>query len=114
VPPRVEPRVAPQQLAPLPDTRNRESTPPSSILPQSPSIAPGVQEQLKGNTRAFQALVYRVQVALFALGYYNSAIDGLVGRQTKAAIALYQQDHGLQVSGRIDDELLDALNITLD
>jgi His-Xaa-Ser repeat protein HxsA len=73
-----------------------------------------VQERLRGNTRAFQALVYRVQVALFALGYYNGAIDGLIGPQTRAAISLYQRNHGLQVTGTIDDELLDALNITLD
>jgi His-Xaa-Ser repeat protein HxsA len=73
-----------------------------------------VQERLRGSTRAFQALVYRVQVALFALGYYNGVIDGLIGPQTKAAISLYQRNYGLKVTGTIDDELLDALKITLD
>jgi His-Xaa-Ser repeat protein HxsA len=110
-PPAEEPRVTP---LPPGDTRNRQGTAPSSILPQSPSMAPGVQEQLKGNTRAFKALVYRVQVALFALDYYSGPIDGVIGPHTKAAISLFQRSYNLHVSGTIDDELLDALNIRPD
>ena len=53
-------------------------------------------------------------MALYGLGYYSGAIDGLIGPETSAAITSYQRSNGLSVTGTINDELLDALNITLD
>ncbi|MES2569893.1 MAG: peptidoglycan-binding domain-containing protein, partial [Verrucomicrobiota bacterium] len=52
-----------------------------------------------------------VQRNLRRLGYYRGAIDGNVGPGTRAAIRNYQSEHGLRVTGRIDSELLEALEI---
>jgi len=53
-----------------------------------------------------------VQSALAEQGYYDGPIDGVVGEGTRGAIADYQNDHNLPVTGLIDDELLSALGIT--
>jgi His-Xaa-Ser repeat protein HxsA len=61
--------------------------------------------------KKFSETAKRVQRALAALGYYNGAIDGIVGRGTRAAISLYQIDFQLSVTGTITPELLDSLGI---
>lgn len=83
------------------------STPPSSVLPRSPQ-AP---RALSGNSQLFLDIAKRVQVALQSAGYYTGAIDGIVGSGTRAAIAKYQRDNGLEITGTITSEVLDALNI---
>lgn len=52
-----------------------------------------------------------VQEALARLGYYQGPIDGRIGPQTQAAIARYQQDHGMPVSSTILPALLQALGL---
>jgi hypothetical protein len=52
-----------------------------------------------------------VQEALAAQGYYTDAIDGDVGPLTRQAIAAYQRDHGLPVTGTINAPLLDSLGL---
>jgi hypothetical protein len=53
----------------------------------------------------------QVQEALSQQGYYNGPIDGLVGPGTSAAIANYQQNNGLRVTGTITHGLLNSLGI---
>lgn len=53
----------------------------------------------------------RVQIALESLGLYRGTVDGLMGPQTRAAIAGYQKTLGMDATGEIDDRLLDALGI---
>lgn len=96
-----------------PVEKNNESTPPSSILPASPATSHKVFK-LMGNQKAFKVLTMRVQTALFALGFYNSTIDGEAGTETSAAISKYQLKNNLPVTGRLSDSLLDALNIDAD
>ena len=55
--------------------------------------------------------VVAVQQALAAQGYYDGAIDGICGVGTRDAIADFQGDHGLPVSGIIDDELMRYLGL---
>jgi Putative peptidoglycan binding domain len=52
-----------------------------------------------------------VQSELAKLGYYNGAIDGILGDQTEAALARYQQDKDLSVSGTVDAATLQSLAI---
>jgi len=52
-----------------------------------------------------------VQRELARRGYYNGAIDGVVGPQTRAAIRTYQVDRALPVTGRIDTPLLRSLRL---
>lgn len=42
------------------------------------------------------------QEALKAKGYFNGAVDGKYGPQTRSAITKYQKEQGLPVTGRLD------------
>lgn len=50
-----------------------------------------------------------VQARLAQLGYYQGLVDGDIGPMTRQAIAAYQSDNGLLVTGRINDALLQSL-----
>jgi len=52
-----------------------------------------------------------VQQALYNQGYYRGPVDGVVGPGTQAAIAAYQRDNGLRVTGTITNGLLSDLGI---
>ena len=89
-------------------SRNYQSTPPSSILPKSPSTAP---KTLPGNNPKFSEIVKKLQASLFLNGYYTGAIDGIVGPQTRAAVSKFQKDSNLPITGTITTEVLNALGI---
>ena len=55
--------------------------------------------------------VSAVQSELAKLGYYNGAIDGVLGDQTEAALARYQQDRDLSVTGTVDSATLQSLGL---
>lgn len=88
--------------------RNTTSTPPTSILPSPPAAAAKV---LPGNSAIFQRIAIQVQTALKAYGYYNGAIDGIIGAGSKSALSRFQADYGLKVTGTITPEVLDAFGI---
>lgn len=75
------------------------------MLPSSPAIAPASQSAVK-------SIVMRVQLGLQAYGYYNGAIDGIVGKGTRAALVRFQTDYNLKVTGTITPEVLDAFKIS--
>ena len=52
-----------------------------------------------------------VQLALARNGYYRGPIDGNIGPMSRRAIANYQADHGLRVTGYPDGNLLNALGL---
>jgi hypothetical protein len=52
-----------------------------------------------------------VQERLAHEGYYRGQIDGLFGEETRAAIAEYQSNHGLRVTGALTNETLSALGL---
>jgi hypothetical protein len=52
-----------------------------------------------------------VQSVLSREGYYRGPIDGAIGPGSRAAIARFQADHGLPVTGRVDSALLAALGL---
>ena len=60
---------------------------------------------------AANATVSAVQSELAKLGYYNGAIDGSLGDQTEAALARYQEDNDLSVTGTLDAATLQSLGI---
>jgi hypothetical protein len=55
--------------------------------------------------------VSAVQSALAKLGYYNGEIDGTLGDQTEAALARYQQDRDLSVTGTVNAATLQSLGL---
>ena len=56
-------------------------------------------------------VIINVQVALQNQGYYVGAADGVMGPETRAALAAYQADNGLAVTSTIDSPTLTTLGI---
>jgi Putative peptidoglycan binding domain len=57
-----------------------------------------------------QVLV-NVQVALQQQGYYAGSIDGVLGPQTRGALAAFQADNGLAVTSAVDSPTLQTLGL---
>jgi len=57
-------------------------------------------------------IVMNVQQQLRDDGYYNGPIDGVLGSQTRYALAAYQADHGLAVTSAVDEPTLARLGIS--
>jgi hypothetical protein len=57
-------------------------------------------------------VVSAVQSKLNSLGYYHGAIDGIDGDETQAALARYQQDQDLSVTGTVTPATLRALDLS--
>lgn len=64
-----------------------------------------------GENLTDDATVAAVQRRLSNAGYYQGAIDGVIGNGTRTAIRAYERRHGLAVDGRIDRRLLATLGI---
>jgi Putative peptidoglycan binding domain len=56
-------------------------------------------------------VVSAVQSKLASLGYYHGAIDGMLGDESEAALARYQQDQDLSVTGTVTAATLRALGL---
>lgn len=54
-----------------------------------------------------------IQQRLHSLGYYNGAIDGIIGNQTTQAIKKFQFDYGVQETGTVGPETSRLLGISL-
>ena len=55
--------------------------------------------------------VAAAQERLAREGYYRGEIDGVIGSATRRAVARYQGDHGLPVTGALTAETLAALRL---
>jgi hypothetical protein len=56
-------------------------------------------------------VIANVQTALQNAGYFYGEITGSLGVDTRAAIANFQRDSGLQITGAIDDATVEALGL---
>jgi hypothetical protein len=56
-------------------------------------------------------VIANVQTALQDAGYYFGEITGSLGVDTRAAIANFQRDYGLPITGAIDEETVEALGL---
>ncbi len=65
----------------------------------------------QNGSASIQALV---QDSLARRGYYDGPVDGVVGSGTRSAIREFQRDNGLPVTGRIDSQLVQTLQIGRD
>jgi hypothetical protein len=57
------------------------------------------------------AVVSSVQSQLTKLGYYRGAVDGVAGDETEAALARYQEDNDLSVTGTVTAATLQSLGL---
>jgi hypothetical protein len=64
-----------------------------------------------GSGQSSNEVVSSVQSQLAKLGYYSGAIDGVLGDQTEAAIARYQEDNDLSVTGVVTAATLQSLGL---
>ena len=55
--------------------------------------------------------VAAAQERLAREGYYHGQIDGIVGPETRRAVARYQSNHGLRVNGNLTPDTLGALGL---
>jgi hypothetical protein len=55
--------------------------------------------------------VTAIQTDLTKLGYYHGVVDGLFGRDTRDALAHYQSDKHLAVTGTLTTETLQSLGV---
>ena len=56
-------------------------------------------------------VIANVQTALQDAGYYYGPITGSLSVDTRAAIANFQRDYGLQMTGAIDEDTVEALGL---
>jgi hypothetical protein len=56
-------------------------------------------------------VIANVQTALQDAGYYYGDITGSLGVDTRAALANFQRDNGLPITGAIDEETVEALGL---
>ena len=86
-----------QSGAEMPQTQSQ-----SSQSGESQSVGLGIQTEQD---------VRDVQQKLIQQGYDAGQADGKWGEKTSSAVREFQQDHGLQPSGQIDQDTLDALEM---
>jgi peptidoglycan hydrolase-like protein with peptidoglycan-binding domain len=55
--------------------------------------------------------VTSAQTDLAKLGYYRGAIDGLFGRDTRDAVARYQSDQKVAITGTLTTQTLQSLGV---
>jgi hypothetical protein len=62
-------------------------------------------------TESGNGVVSSIQSQLAKLGYYRGAVDGVAGDETQAAIARYQEDNDLSVTGTVTAATLQSLGL---
>jgi hypothetical protein len=63
-------------------------------------------------TQNGNGVVSSVQSQLAKLGYYRGAVDGVAGDETEAALARYQEDNNLSVTGTVTAATLQSLGLS--
>jgi peptidoglycan hydrolase-like protein with peptidoglycan-binding domain len=56
-------------------------------------------------------VIANVQSALQQQGYYQGDIDGILGPETRAALAEYQTAQGIEPTGAVDEPTLETLGM---
>jgi len=95
---------------PAPSSSGSAST---STAPASGTTMSNQQEANAGDNGSSQqssTMVKQLQRALTAQGERVS-VDGVMGPKTEAALRDYQQKHGLQATGQLDDATRNSLNL---
>ena len=87
------------------------TSPPVYVAPPVYQVLPPSSAEYRSVAPSGTYLVAHVQEKLRGYGYYRGPVDGVAGSGTRAAIRNYQVDRGIQVTGRIDQELLADLGL---
>lgn len=115
--PLMETRFVVQRAAPAPQPVAQPAARPAPLMQPTSEVTNSVSSGDEPASAAplqaspVQERTMRVQIALESLGLYRGTVDGLMGPQTRAAIAGYQKTLGMEATGEIDDRLMEALGI---
>lgn len=92
---------------------------PAQSLPQLPASGYfSVNELFSGspyaayNDYSKKEILRRAQAALKNAGYYTSTPDGIIGTGTQRALNSWQQNSGLPITGKLDNESLQKLGLS--
>ena len=66
----------------------------------------------QGRVGYTDSVIGEVQLRLARGGYYNGAIDGVSGRETRRAIRAYEHAHALPQDGRVGQRLLTTMGLS--
>jgi peptidoglycan hydrolase-like protein with peptidoglycan-binding domain len=69
-----------------------------------------MRNQVRGEMPSSGTAIRRAQERLNRLGYPVAETDGVVGPETRTAIRNFQRDKGLNATGELDDQTLEALD----
>ena len=114
--PPATPRVyapSPSRSYDVPEPTGAEANPSGTApsLGADTAPAPDPLRALSGRSELFASIVKRVQIGLMGQGYYEGAVDGIVGPGMRSSLTRFQTDLKLPVTGSITPETLDALRI---
>ena len=56
-------------------------------------------------------MIANVQSALQEAGYYDGSVTGSLNVETRAALANFQRDQGLEITGAIDESTVELLGL---
>ncbi len=76
---------------------------------EAPSLSPGDM-----GVGARGAAVKELQEKLAQLGYSVGTPDGIFGQKTRRAVVNFQQEHGLETSGQVDEATMAAIDEALE
>src|SRR5205085_2791085 len=109
------PSSSPSTQAPSPSAQtpyaspNAQSPSTSSQMPSSSTMSQGSQAQ-SAPVNLSESQIKQVQQQLKGAGLYRGSVDGEMGPETKQAISQFQQQHGLNQTGVLDQQTLSALS----
>ncbi len=96
-----------QQLAP---SRGAQPTDPGRAAPVTPTPRGPAAPQLSMEEK-LKLQIMRVQIALTSLGIYTGPVNGELDNDTKEGVRRFQTLKGLEASGLMSTETLNALGV---
>jgi|ERR1051325_8441127 peptidoglycan hydrolase-like protein with peptidoglycan-binding domain len=81
----------------------------SSTASPQPGSSFQTPSSATASANASEDQITAAQEQLKAAGLYTGGVDGIMGPLTKQAIQQFQQQHGLQVTGALDQQTMAAL-----
>src|SRR4029077_2487233 len=86
------------------DVQPDDNTAPANVQPEDDTAA-------DNGAPMADTTVQAVQTELTQLGYYNGPVDGIFGPTTRDAVAKYQMDKQLEVTGSLSPDTLQSLGV---
>jgi hypothetical protein len=97
------------------DVQPDHNTAPASAYPYSyyTGVQPDYNTPLDNAAPGPDPTIEAIQERLAQLGYYKGSVDGIFGPTTRDAVAKYQIDNQLDVTGSLSPDTLQSLGVPL-